>query len=240
MSGAARLELDVDSRGGSWRWTPGVRCVINGGWAGRDLEAVAAHVEEMRALGVPAPLTVPIVFPVAQAMLTQGDWIEVYSPQSSGEVEYVLIATRHRVILTVGSDHTDRAVEATSIELSKRICPNVVARTAWEYADVAAHADELLLRAWVREGGTWHAYQEAPLGALLPPAYWLERLTGRLPAHAAVVLFSGTVPTLGGTLRYGDGFRISLEDPRTRRAILHEYDVGLVENPLAPSPGAPL
>jgi hypothetical protein len=235
VSGATRLELDVGGPGGAWRWAPGVRCVLNGGWAGRDLDAVAAHVEEMRALGVPAPQSVPIVFPVAQAMLTQGDRVDVYSPQSSGEVEYVLIATQHRVALTVGSDHTDRAVEATSIELSKRICPNVVARSAWDYTEVAGHADDLMLRAWVREDGAWHAYQEAPMGALLAPAYWLERLAGRLSAHAAVVLFSGTVPTLEGTLRYGDGFRISLEDPRTGRTILHEYDVALVENPLAPS-----
>ena len=77
-----RLELDVAGRDGAWRWTPDVRCVLNAGWAGRDLAAVAAHVEEMRALGVPAPQSVPIVFPVAQAMLTQGDRIDVYSPQS--------------------------------------------------------------------------------------------------------------------------------------------------------------
>ena len=235
MSGAVRLEFDIAGRDGAWRWTPGLRCVLNAGWAGRDLDAVAAHVEEMRVLGIPAPQRVPIVFPVGQAMLTQGDWIEVYSPQSSGEVEYVLVATDRRVALTVGSDHTDRVVEATSIELSKRICPNVVARAAWDYAEVAHRVDELMLRAWVREAGAWHAYQEAPLGALLAPAYWLERLAGRLSGGEAVVLFSGTVPTLGGTLRYGDGFRISLEDPRTGRTILHEYDVALVDNPLAES-----
>jgi hypothetical protein len=207
--------------------------MLNAGWAGRDLNAVAAHVEEMRTLGVPAPEKVPIVFPVAQAMLTQGDRIEIYSPQSSGEVEYVLVATRERVALTVGSDHTDRNVEATSIELSKQICPNVMAGAAWDYAEVAGHVDDLVLRAWVRSGGTWHAYQEAPLGALLAPAYWLERLAGRLSEDAAVVLFSGTVPTLGSALKYGDGFRMSLEDPRLRRSIVHEYDVALVENPLA-------
>ncbi len=228
-----RLELDVTGRDGTWRWTPRVRSVLNAGWAGRDLTAVAAHVEEMRALGVPAPASVPIHFPVAQAMLTQGDRIEIYSPESSGEVEYVLVATRERVALTVGSDHTDRRVEATSIELSKQICPNVMARAAWDYADVAGHVDDLVLRAWVRIGGAWHAYQEAPVGALLAPAYWLERLAGRLSEGAAVVLFSGTTPTLGGALKYGDGFRMSLEDPRLRRSIVHEYDVALVENPLA-------
>jgi len=228
-----RLELEMSGAGGVWRWAPRVGSVLNAGWAGRDLEAVAAHVEEMRALGVPAPDTVPIVFPVAQAMLTQGDGIEIYSPQSSGEVEYVLVATKHRVALTIGSDHTDRKVEATSIALSKQICPNVMARAAWAYADVADHVDDLVLRAWVRSGGGWQRYQEGPIGALLAPSYWLDRLAGRLTERAAVVLFSGTIPTLGGTLKYGDGFRISLEDPRLGRSIVHEYDVSLLENPLA-------
>jgi hypothetical protein len=226
------LELDMTGPAGVWRWTPRIRSVLNAGWAGRDLNAVATHVEEMRALGVPAPEKVPIIFPVAQAMLTQGDRVEIYSPQSSGEVEYVLVATGERVALTVGSDHTDRKVEATSIELSKQICPNVLARAAWDFADVADHVDDLVLRAWVRTGGTWQPYQEAPLGALLAPAYWLERLAGRLVEGAAVVLFSGTVTTLAGALAYGDGFRMSLEDPRLRRSIVHEYDAALVENPL--------
>ena len=69
--------------------------------------------------------------------------------------------------------------------------------------------------------------------ALLAPAYWLGRLAGRLTEGAAVVLFSGTVPTLGAALRYGDGFRMSLVDPRLGRSIVHEYDVALVDNPLA-------
>jgi hypothetical protein len=230
------LELEMSGAGGVWRWTPSIGSVLNAGWAGRDLEAVAAHVEEMRALGVPAPDTVPIVFPVAQAMLTQGDRIEIYSPQSSGEVEYVLVATQHRVALTVGSDHTDRKVEATSIALSKQICPNVMARTAWAYADVAGHVDDLVLRAWVHSGGVWQRYQEGPIGALLAPSYWLDRLAGRLTERAAVVLFSGTIPTLAGALTYGDGFRMSLEDARLGRSIVHEYDASLIENPLAQTP----
>ena len=96
-----QVELEMNAAGGSWRWTPAVRAILNGGWTGRDMAAVRAHVEEMRALGVPAPTEVPIVFPVARAMLTQGDRVEIYSPQSSGEVEYVLVATRERVAVTV-------------------------------------------------------------------------------------------------------------------------------------------
>lgn len=226
------LELDVVRGAAVERWSPQVRAVLNAGWSGRDAARVRAHVEEMRALGVPPPKEVPIVFPVARAMLTQDRAIEIYVPESSGEVEYVMIAARDRVAITVGSDHTDRKVESISIELSKRVCPNVMARTAWEYAEVAGHIDDLILRGWVREGGGWHLYQEAPVGSLLPPAHWLGRLEAGLGGPGAVVLFSGTIPTVGGALRYGDGFRISIEDPRRRRTITHEYEAALVENPL--------
>ncbi len=230
------VALEVMRRAGAERWTAGVRAVLNAGWAGRDAALVRAHVEEMRALGVPPPGEVPIVFPVSRAMLSQERRVEIYNAESSGEVEYVLVAGGGRVAITVGSDHTDRKVEAFSIEMSKRLCPNVMARTAWEYADVADHVDDLVLRAWVREDGTWHPYQEAPIGTLLAPAYWLDRIDAG-PGGQAVVLFSGTVPTIGGALRYGDGFRVGLEDPHTGRAITHEYDVTLIENPLRGSGG---
>jgi len=223
------VTIDVARSGAIEQWAPEIRAVLNAGWAGRDAALVRAHVDEMRALGVPAPTEVPILFPVARLMLTQGNDVEIYTPESSGEVEYVLIAAPDRVVITVGSDHTDRKAEPLSIEISKRLCPNVIARTAWDYADVAEHVDDLVLRAWVRDGGRWHPYQEAAVGTLLPPAYWLDRL-GR-PA-GAVVLFSGTIPTGGGALRYGDGFRVSLEDPHRRRTITHEYDVALIEAPV--------
>lgn len=232
------LTLTVTGTAGARPWRVEAGSVLNAGWAGRDRAHVEAHIDEMRKLGVPPPTEVPIVFPVARAMLTQGTAIEIYSPESSGEVEYVLIAAPGRAVLTVGSDHTDRGVERLSIELSKRVCPNVLAVEAWEYADVADHEDALILRAWVREDGRWDLYQDAPVADLLPPSYWLDRLASRLPESGAAVLFSGTVPTVGGALRYGDGFRISLEDPRRGRTITHEYTTTLLANPLRPGPAA--
>src|SRR3989442_1107764 len=72
-----------------------------------------------------------------------------------------------------------------------------------------------------------------PMGELLPPDRWLTRLWGRLPESDAGVLSSGTVPTREGALRYGDGFRVGLEAPRLGRSVVHEYDIALVDNPLA-------
>jgi len=237
MSGGGRggvvVELDIVTGTTIERWAPEVRAVLNAGWSGRDPALVRAHAGEMRALGIPPPTEFPIAFPIARAMLTQANTIEIYSPESSGEVEYVLVVAGKRAAITVGSDHTDRKVESLSIELSKRVCPNVMARAAWDYAEVAGHVDDLILRSWVETEGQWRLYQDAPLATLLPPEYWLGRLA-RVPATqgAAVVLFSGTAPTLGGALSYGEGFRVSLEDPRMGRTIAHEYRARLVANPL--------
>jgi len=227
-----RIVIEVDGALPTQTRALDVGALLNAGWAGRDSAAVAAHVAELRAIGVAPPTTVPIVFPVAAAMLTQDDRVDVYSAETSGEVEYVIIVTHDDVFITVGSDHTDRGIEAISVELSKRVLPNILARTAWRYADVADHVDTLLLRAWVRASGRWHAYQEAPIAELLPPAHWLSRIGTAATKPGAFVLFSGTVQTRAGGLQRGDGFRISLEDPTRRRTIAHEYGVDILTNPL--------
>jgi len=222
----------ITSRGAE-EWTVEVHSLLNAGWAGRRTEQVAAHARELQGLGVAPPSRVPITIPLARSLLTQDPEVEVYSPGSSGEVEYVLVVTGGRIGLTVGSDHTDREAERVSVEWSKRLYPNVVAPIVWDLADVAAHVDDLRLRAWVREGGQWTPYQDAPLRDLLPPAYWLDRLALPPRPAEAVVLFSGTVPTVAGSVRGGEGFRMSLEDPVLRRTIVHEYTLVPVTDPLA-------
>lgn len=232
-----RVTFDLVGHRGREPWTVEVRSMVNAGWAGRDTAAVTAHIEEMKAVGVAPPARVPLTFALARFLLTQGDSVEVYSPESSGEVEYVLVVTGERIGITVGSDHTDRQVEGISVELSKRICPNVVASTVWDLEEVASHVDDLRLRAWVRDHGQWVLYQDAPLGQLLPSAYWLDRLGPRRAEPGAIVFFSGTVATVDGVLRYGNGFRMSLDDPRRGRAITHEYAVHLVNDPWAEREG---
>ena len=62
------VELEMAAAGGAWRWTPAVRAILNGGWTGRDMGAVRAHVEEMRSLGVPAPTEVwPVTWTCASS-----------------------------------------------------------------------------------------------------------------------------------------------------------------------------
>ena len=51
--------------------------------------------------------------------------IEVSGPDTSGEVEYVLVQRPDGLWVTVGSDHTDRKAETVGVSLSKQLCAKV-------------------------------------------------------------------------------------------------------------------
>ena len=76
-------------------------CVV-AGWTGRDKAALDHHIEELAAIGVPGPSTVPLYYRVAVGQVVQAAAVQVLGRDSSGEVEPVLIATESGLLLTVG------------------------------------------------------------------------------------------------------------------------------------------
>ena len=219
-----RLSFDI---GGSDRLdlTP-VRLVI-AGWTGRDAAAIEHHIEELAALGVPRPSTVPLYYRVAASLMTQDDTIEVLGGGSSGEVEPVLLRAQGRWWLTVGSDHTDREAEAHGVALSKQLCAKPLARMAWDWAEVAAQADALQLRSEIHEGGQWVAYQQGALDRIRPLASLLDGLPDDVAVEDGLVLFCGTLGALpdaqGRGVRPATRMRLQLADPARGRRIDHEY-----------------
>lgn len=204
--------------------TVGVRHAVVAGWTARDRAAVDHHIEELAAIGVPPPSTVPLYYRVAAALLTQDETIEVVGEGTSGEVEPVVVADdTGRLWLTIGSDHTDRALEATSVALSKQICAKPVARTAWPLETLVERLDTLVLASSVREGGAWVAYQEGPLGKIRPLAELIAGCpiseNGRLPPGTA--LFCGTLGVLAGGVRPAAAMRLALRDGEN--AITFDY-----------------
>ena len=97
--------------------------IICAGYTGRDQTNVVKHVEELKKLGVPAPEKVPTYYLVPSYLIftdTELGAFEVKGEESSGEVEYVAILQKSGdILLTVGSDHTDRWLERISIERAK-------------------------------------------------------------------------------------------------------------------------
>jgi len=192
-------------------------------WAGRDSAAVEAHIRELEAIGVPRPTRTPLFYRVASSLLTSSDSIQVLGEDTSGEVEFVLVKLNDGLWVGLGSDHTDRAAERTSVALSKQLCAKVVAPDLWRYDDVAPHWDQLVLRAWANRDGVRHLYQEATLAALLSP----DRLMAMYdwPADGTgAALFSGTIATRTA-VGPADVFEMELDDVVLHRKLRHQYRV---------------
>src|SRR5579863_2136288 len=126
---------------------------ILAGWTGRDRASVQQHVDEMAAVGVPRPPSVPVFYRCSATRLTTADEIQVVGEDSSGEVEFVLIQTQGDLWVGTGSDQTDRKVESYGITVSKQLCDKPMAPELWLYSELKPHWDDLILRAWTITDG---------------------------------------------------------------------------------------
>lgn len=200
--------------------------VVVAGYTGRDAELVARHVEELASHGVPEPESIPAFYPVGlESVLVAPATLVAPQGTTSGEAEPVLVRPASgELYLGVGSDHTDREIEKTSIAASKSACAKVIGPELWPWASVADRWDRLELRAAV--GSERRPYQDAPLAAIRRPEEILELIEVLLVEPGApVVIFLGTVPLLDGEFYFGDEFAASLRDPESSRELRCEYRV---------------
>ncbi|MEH2524158.1 MULTISPECIES: DUF2848 domain-containing protein [unclassified Bradyrhizobium] len=204
-----------------------INSLVIAGWAGRDAAAIEHHIEELAALGIPRPSTTPLYYRVAAQTLTQASRLTVLGPDSSGEVEPVIVAMADGLWIGIGSDHTDRKAEASGIALSKQLCGKPVGSRLWSYADVEGHWDELVLRSWATIDGKRVLYQESPVSSLRTPRDLIRRHTGSDTLPAGTLMFCGTPGAIGG-IRPGTRFDMELYDPVLARALTHGYDIDVL------------
>ena len=212
------LDFRVLAEGRTRDVTVAIDTLVIAGWTGRDQAALDKHIAELEELGVARPASTPIFYRVAAARLTQAPMIEVSGDQSSGEVEFVLVQHQGRLLLGVGSDHTDRRVETYNVTASKQMCDKPVAAELWDYEEVRPHWDQLRLRSWIA-GET--AYQAGSVTAMRAP----EDLIGRWSPEGltdGVAMFCGTLAAIGG-IRPSASFAFEIEDPVLGRSIRHGY-----------------
>jgi hypothetical protein len=203
------------------------------GFTGRDQSAVLAHIEELAEEGVAPPSTIPSFYAVAPQLLIQGDLLVTTERGTSGEAEVGLVIDGERILITLASDHTDRAAERIDIAVSKRLCHKVVATSAWPLADVLGHWDSLRLRSWIGDDGT-EPYQDGSLAELVTPSTLLEAIPWRHAGPHCFFLLCGTVPTIGGLVET-NRFKAELYDPERDARLVLEYRVE-VRDFLNPSP----
>ncbi|WP_422650525.1 2-keto-4-pentenoate hydratase [Cupriavidus sp. H18C1] len=211
VAGGGELALDIQR-------------LIVAGWTGRDLEAVQHHIEELQAIGVKPPASVPTFYPLAASLLTTADVIEVPRDDSSGEIEVVLLQADDGLYVGVGSDHTDRKVEAYDVTVSKQMCDKPVGKQVWRFEEVADHWDSLEMRCWRVRDGERALYQEGKVTRLLDPRELIHRLTGESSLPSGTAMFCGTQAVIG-ELGHGEAFEVELHDPVRNRTLRHAYRV---------------
>lgn len=190
--------------------------LVIAGWTGRDEQALRKHIKELEEIGVKPPKSTPIFYRVAANLFTHDTEIQVSGPDTSGEVEFVLIKTENDLHVAVGSDHTDRKAETVGVSLSKQLCAKPVSARSWRYDGVKPQWERLVLRSWA-DG---ELYQEGPVSAMRSP----EDLLGRYPLKPGYAMFCGTLAAKGG-IRPAQRFRMELEDPVLKKKLTHEYAI---------------
>jgi hypothetical protein len=219
------LSFDLHTRQSKQRVTFEPAALIVAGWTGRDEASLRHHIEELAAIGVPRPSSVPVFYRNSILNLTQASAVEVLGPDTSGEVEPVIVALDGKLYLAVGSDHTDRKAEAQGIALSKQLCAKQLGRDLWALDEVADHWDQLKLRSFATIDGQRLAYQDGTLSSMRPPADLIARYGSALAPNT--VMYCGTLGAIGG-IRPATRFEMELEDPVLGRTLKHAYDISVL------------
>lgn len=195
--------------------------LVVAGYTARDEEAVARHIDELAAIGVPPPPAVPMFYELDPALLNTGGLVEVPGPATSGEVEPVLVRHEGTYFLGVGSDHTDRELERSDIAAAKAACPKPVGGGVLEIGSDLSFPDWDAIEARSEVDG--RPYQAGAVSSLRHPADLVERMIATIGDMAGdLVMFCGTLPLLGGTFVHGDTWSLSLSLPAGPR-LTHFY-----------------
>jgi hypothetical protein len=221
---AVRLEFSVEEISGTRGVAFEIRGAVLCGYTGRDQSAVRKHIEELAKEGVPPPPSVPTVYPKPPQGIALGGELEVAGLETSGEVEFVLLAQGSDLYVGVGSDHTDRELERLDILKSKQVCPCVLSSALWRYEEFKERWDQLVMRSWVTQGGERVLYQETTLATILSPedlfAVARERVDGSLDG---IAIFSGTTPLRTERMIFAERFEGEILDPVLQRRLTVDY-----------------
>lgn len=212
------MSLTFSTDAGPLTVTP--TALATAGFTGRDEAAVRHHIDELAELGVAPPSQVPLFYQLSPSLLCQTEELTVIGTESSGEVEPFLLRVDGELWLGLGSDHTDRAFETTSIAHSKQLCGKPVAAVLWRFADVKDRLDTLELSSTIEEHGQQVTYQEGTLAGIRP----LGELLERHPLGEGETMLCGTLGAVGG-VRPSAKFSMELRDPQSGRSISADYAV---------------
>lgn len=209
--------------------------VAAGGYCSRDQKGALAHIEELKAIGVPAPSKIPIIFWFEPSRVITDEILYVVGNKTSGEVEFFFTRDKQgEAYITVASDHTDRELETSSIPKAKQVCSKVIAEECWKLEEIRDHWDDIIISSTIQSepGAQEELYQKGPLGEIIEPEKLEKIILEDCPiAGARIAYFSGTHPLLKGNTIYAKRFSMKMTDPVLNREINHSYKVVFLPEP---------
>ena len=233
------IDLNIESKNGVTPRTFEVGSVAGARFTARDVETTRKQMDEQLAAEghfSSATFTNPSIFRIARYLLTQDTAFEVQGTMTGGEGEVVAIRDGGEVFISVGSDQCDRELDPIFPDKPKQMCPHPVATTAWPYAEVEDHWDDLRIQSTVTTQGHAVPLQDSRLEALVTLDY-LRDMPSVQSLPDVAVLFCGSSPFLDSaeeavkeynlspftTWGVGDAFFVRLYDPVLERAIEHSF-----------------
>ena len=209
-------------------WEPN-RLLI-AGYTSQDQEALKKHIDELEEIGVKPPPMIPMIYDLSPEILTNDDQMSMVLNDGSGEVEVVLVEMEGKWFVGIGSDHTDRKLEAVSVQKSKQVCAKPISKELWELNAIEENWDLIELRSWVTIDNEEHQYQSGTLKEFMKPQDLLETIKQRGYYDHGMVVFCGTLPLLSESFIYGNKFRAELYDPINDKSISLEYTIKLLKD----------
>lgn len=192
-----------------------LHAVYNAGYTGRDQAVVQEHIDELADQGISGPGEIPTLFSVPTYMVMQDTDVEVEHAKTSGEAEWAMLYRGEgpSPLLTVASDHTDRAVEAFNVTSAKQLSPNLIGTKAWPLDEIADQLDDITLRSTVLHEGEWVTLQEGRVGDLISPLEWLQRLRDVDRLTPGTLLLGGTLPMRDSAQQFAEAWAVDLVLP---------------------------
>ncbi|MGF6906715.1 DUF2848 family protein [Fusobacterium sp. PH5-44] len=195
------------------------------GYSGSNKEKIYEHIKELEEqLNVAPPKKIPTVFEVSKEILTQDKNLYFVCEKTSGECEFVIIIKNSKIYIGLGSDHSDRELEAISVPKAKQICLKPISYEIWEYEEIKDHFSKIKLSA----KSDSKDYQIGTLADIISVEEILDELKKSLGGPVDnCVIFSGTVPLVAG-YEYGKNFYLELNDEILERKIAFDYDINVI------------
>ncbi|MED4203317.1 DUF2848 family protein [Neobacillus mesonae] len=220
--------MKFNVNGSEVNWEPTQLLVA--GYTAKDQNSLREHIEELGKIGVPAPPAVPMIYQLSPELLSTESEISAVKNDTSGEAEVVVMDIDGEWYVGLGSDHTDRVLEAVSIQKSKQVCAKPVSKELWPLSSIEDHWDEIEMKSWYLVDGEESLYQSGKLAEFLTPRELIALIEGRGYSVSGAAILCGTLPILSGGFLYGEEFGAQLYDPITNKKIVLSYQMKILKD----------